>query len=92
MKALRSRFVHSLPPLAGLLSALVGGLVLIGWATESTQLTFHNVLVLPIACAGTLSVHLGRGVMAVVNRDQSGGYTLRRLLPGVFLIVPAIGG
>jgi len=36
--ALRSRFVHPLPPLAGCLSLAVGGLVLLGWAVNSTAL------------------------------------------------------
>ena len=38
LTALRSRFVHPLPPLAGLLSLEVGVLVLFGWAVNSTDL------------------------------------------------------
>ena len=38
MKALRSLFVHPLPPVAGLLSIEVGGLVLFGWTVGSADL------------------------------------------------------
>jgi PAS domain S-box-containing protein len=58
---------------------------------QYTPMAFHTALVLLLACAGTLALHPGRGVMAVVNSDQAGSYMLRRLLPGALLILPAIG-
>ena len=58
---------------------------------QYTPMAFHTALVLLLACAGTLALHPGHGVMAVVNSDQAGSYMLRRLLPGVLLILPAIG-
>jgi hypothetical protein len=36
--ALRSRFIHPFPPLAGLVSLEIGGLVLFGWAIDSPDL------------------------------------------------------
>jgi two-component system sensor kinase len=56
-----------------------------------TPMALHTAVMLLFACAGTLALHPGSGVMAVVASDQAGGYMLRRLLPGVLFTLPAIG-
>jgi PAS domain S-box-containing protein len=58
---------------------------------QYTPMALHTAVTLLLTCTGALALHPGSGVMAVVNSDQAGGYMLRRLLPGVLLILPAIG-
>jgi len=58
---------------------------------QYTPMALHTALTLLVAGAGTLALHPDRGLMAVVTSDQAGGYMLRRLLPGVLFILPAIG-
>lgn len=95
MKALRSRFVHFLPPVAGLRSAIV---VLIGWAIDS----IHLKNLIPHGCTLVAMLLAFMAILGSLYREQylygvgqytpmAGGYMLRRLLPGVFLILPAIG-
>lgn len=51
----------------------------------------HTALTLLGVGIGILSLHPGRGMMAVVTSEGAGGYMLRRLLPVALLVFPAIG-
>lgn len=56
-----------------------------------TPMALHTALTLLVVGAGILALHSNRGLMAIVTSDQAGGYMLRRFLPGVLVILPAIG-
>jgi PAS domain S-box-containing protein len=58
---------------------------------QYTAMALHTSLTLHVIGIGILFLHPDRGVMAVVMSDQAGGHMLRRLLPGVVLLLPAIG-
>ncbi len=58
---------------------------------QHAPMALHTALTLIVVGAGTLALHPDRGLMAVVSSAQAGGYMLRRLLPGVFVILPTIG-
>jgi two-component system sensor kinase len=58
---------------------------------QYTPMALHTALTLLLACAGTLALQQARGIMAILTSDQAGGYMLRRLLPVVLLVLPAIG-
>ena len=54
-------------------------------------MALHTSLTLLVVGIGILFLHPDRGGMAVVMSEQAGGQMLRRLLPGVLLLLPAIG-
>ncbi len=56
-----------------------------------TPMALHTAMTLMLVGAGALALHPGKGLMAVITSDQAGGYMLRRLLPGVLVILPALG-
>jgi PAS domain S-box-containing protein len=56
-----------------------------------TPMALHTAFTMMVVGAGILALHPKRGLMAVLISDQAGGYMLRRLLPGVLVIVPVIG-
>jgi PAS domain S-box-containing protein len=58
---------------------------------QQTPMALHAALTVLLVGTGTLALHPGRGLIAVLTSDQAGGYMLRRLLPGMLLILPAIG-
>ena len=58
---------------------------------QYTPMALHTALTFLLVCAGALALHPTSGVMAVMTSDQAGGYLLRRLVPAVLVILPAIG-
>ena len=58
---------------------------------QYTPMALHTAFTLLIVGGGILALRPERGLMAVLTSDQAGGYMLRRLLPGVLVLVPAIG-
>jgi len=56
-----------------------------------TPMALHSALTLMLVGAGALALDPAKGLMSVINSHQAGGYMLRRVLPGVFVILPAIG-
>jgi PAS domain S-box-containing protein len=56
-----------------------------------TPMALHTALTLMLVGAGVLALEPAKGFMAVINSRQAGGYMLRRMLPVVFVILPAIG-
>lgn len=77
LAALRSRFVHFLPPVAGLLSCEVGGLVLIGWATDSSDLKSLAPGFVPMMPNAALAfVAAGISLLTASSRPQTSGRRL----------------
>jgi PAS domain S-box-containing protein len=58
---------------------------------QFTPMALHTALTLLLVSGGTLALQPGSGLVAILTSDQAGGYMLRRLLPVVFLILPALG-
>jgi PAS domain S-box-containing protein len=58
---------------------------------QYSSMALHTSLTLLVIGIGILFLHPDRGGMAVVMSEQAGGHMLRRLLPGVLLLLPAIG-
>ncbi|HET9846585.1 MAG TPA: PAS domain S-box protein, partial [Nitrospira sp.] len=56
-----------------------------------TPMALHTALTLMLVGAGVLALDPAKGLIAVLNSNQAGGYMLRRVLPGVLVILPAIG-
>lgn len=71
LTALRSRFVHPLPPLAGLLSLEVGVVVLFGWAANSTDLKSLAAGLVPMMPNAAIAfVFLGISLLAASVRTH----------------------
>lgn len=58
---------------------------------QYTPMAFQTAVTILLVGFGTLFLHPDHGLMAVVTSDDVGGYLLRRLLPGMVLILPGIG-
>jgi PAS domain S-box-containing protein len=58
---------------------------------QYSSMALHTSLTLLVIGIGILFLHPDRGGMAIVMSEQAGGHMLRRLLPGVLLLLPAIG-
>ncbi|HET8721000.1 MAG TPA: PAS domain-containing protein, partial [Nitrospira sp.] len=94
------RWHHSLSDACTLAAMLLAFMAFLGYLYHEeflygvgrhTPMALHTALTLLLVCAGALALHPDRGVMAVVTSDQAGGYMLRRLLPVVFIVLPAMG-
>jgi PAS domain S-box-containing protein len=96
-QAVRSAFPRESLTLSGILLAfiaLLGHLYqeeLLYGIGQYTAMALHTSLTLLVVGMGILFLHPDRGVMAVVMSEQAGGHMLRRLLPGVLVLLPAIG-
>ena len=58
---------------------------------QYTAMALHTSLTLLAVGVGLLFLHPDRGLMGVMTSEQAGGQMLRRLLPGVLILLPAIG-
>ena len=75
--ALRSRFVHPLPPLAGCLSLAMGGLVLFGWTIDSPALkSLAPGFVTMMPNAALAFVLVGVSLLSISIRRQTTSTTL----------------
>ena len=93
----RNSYLRESLTLGGILFAFIA---LLGYLYEEkllygigqyTAMALHTSLTLLAVGVGLLFLHPDRGLMAVMTSDQAGGQMLRRLLPGVLLVLPAIG-
>ena len=58
---------------------------------QYSAMALHTSLTLLVVGTGILLLQPKWGVMAIVMSEEAGGHLIRRLLPGVFLSLPAIG-
>jgi len=93
----RNSYLRESFTLSGILLAFIA---LLGYLYEEkllygigqyTAMALHTSLTLLAVGVGLLFLHPDRGLMAVMTSDQAGGQMLRRLLPGVLFVLPAIG-
>jgi PAS domain S-box-containing protein len=56
-----------------------------------TSMALHTSLTVLVAGVGLLFLHPDQGLMAVLTTQQAGGYALRRMLPGLLVVLPTIG-
>ncbi|HET7909891.1 MAG TPA: hypothetical protein VFL19_04215, partial [Nitrospira sp.] len=92
MKALRSLFVHPLPPLVGLLSLEVGGLVLLGWAIDSTDLKSLAPGLIPMMPNAAIAFLLIGLSLLCASMKTKAGTTILRLTAGMSAAMAAAVG
>ena len=58
---------------------------------QDTAMAPHTSLTLLVSGIGILLLQPKRGVIAIVMSEEAGGHMIRHILPGILLLLPAIG-